>query len=82
MQQHNLTVANPQLNDPEALEEEALFDFSSGYVKRANEILPRQSTTMPWRLTQDYGFEKNVLLKEPLEDGVLKFTEARQTKAS
>jgi cation diffusion facilitator CzcD-associated flavoprotein CzcO len=78
MKRHNLTIANPQLDDPEALEEEALFDFSSGYVKRANAILPRQSTTMPWRLTQDYGFEKNVLLKEPLEDGVLKFTEARQ----
>lgn len=82
MRQQNLAIANPKLDDPEALEEEALFDFSSGYVKRANEILPRQSTTMPWRLTQDYGFEKNVLLKEPLEDGVLKFTEARQPKVS
>lgn len=82
MQRHNLTIASPRLDDPEALEEEALFDFSSGYVKRANEILPRQSTTMPWRLTQDYGFEKNVLLKEPLEDGVLKFTKAQQAKAS
>ena len=82
MQRHNLTVANPKLDDPEALEEEALFDFSSGYVKRANDILPRQSTTMPWRLTQDYGFEKKVLLKEPIEDGVLKFTEAKQEQVS
>jgi cation diffusion facilitator CzcD-associated flavoprotein CzcO len=82
MQRNNLSIANPQLDHPEALEEESLFDFSSGYVQRANNILPRQSTTMPWRLTQDYGFEKNVLLKEPIEDGVLKFTEARQAKAS
>jgi UDP-N-acetyl-D-mannosaminuronic acid transferase (WecB/TagA/CpsF family) len=75
MQQHNLTIANPRLDDPDALEEEALFDFSSGYVKRASNILPRQSTTMPWRITQDYRFEKNVLLKEPVNDGVLTFTE-------
>jgi len=80
MQQHNLTIANPQLDDPEALEEEALFDFSSGYVQRASDILPRQSTTMPWRITQDYLFEKKVLLKEPINDGVLKFTNTGHTK--
>jgi monooxygenase len=74
MQQRSLAIANPQLDDPDALEEEAMFDFSSGYVKRASNILPRQSKIMPWRITQDYRFEKNVLLKEPVNDGVLTFT--------
>jgi monooxygenase len=80
MQQHGLTTVNPQLDDPEALEEEALFDFSSGYVQRASDILPRQSKTMPWRITQDYLFEKNVLLKQALDDGFLKFSHARPEK--
>jgi hypothetical protein len=34
---------------------------------------------MPWRITQDYRFEKKVLLKEPVNDGVLTFTEAHSS---
>jgi monooxygenase len=74
MEANELSIANPQLDAPEALEEEALFDFSSGYVQRSNDLLPKQSTTMPWRLTQDYLFERKVLLKGPIDDGVIKFS--------
>lgn len=74
MEANELSIANPQLDAPEALEEEALFDFSSGYVQRSNDLLPKQSTTMPWRLTQDYLFERKVLLKDPIDDGIIKFS--------
>jgi hypothetical protein len=57
-----------------------MYDFSSGYIERANDILPRQSTTMPWRITQDYLFEKNVLLKEPVDDGILRFSRLEASK--
>lgn len=76
MQQTGTAIAVPHLADPDALpEEETLFDgFSSGYVQRSADILPKQGAEMPWRLTQDYLFERNVLLNEPVDDGVLKFT--------
>lgn len=74
MKQHNLAIVNPQLDDSDSLEEEALFDFSSGYIKRDSYLLPRQSTSMPWRLNQDYGIDKTALLKEPVDDGVLNFS--------
>jgi hypothetical protein len=32
---------------------------------------------MPWRITQDYRFEKKVLLKEPVEDGILRFSKMK-----
>jgi len=35
--------------------------------------LPRNSTAMPWRLNQDYLFDKKILLREPVDDGVIHF---------
>lgn len=64
-------IANPRLlEDPP---EDQLFDFSSGYIKRSINELPRNGTAMPWRLNQDYLFDKNVLLNLPVDDGVMKF---------
>ncbi|QTD55302.1 flavin-containing monooxygenase [Parasphingorhabdus cellanae] len=64
-------IANPVLSEP--VEEEELFDFSSGYIKRSINELPRNSTKMPWKLNQDYLFDKKILLKEPVDDGVIQF---------
>ncbi len=64
-------IANPVLT--EKLEDEELFDFSSGYIKRAINELPRNSTAMPWKLNQDYLFDKKVLLNETIDDGVMQF---------
>jgi len=69
-------IANPVLADPDTVEEEDLFDFSSGYIARARELLPRNAKAMPWRLTQDYLFERKVLLTEPVDDGVMVFSRA------
>ncbi len=64
-------IANPVLG--KELEQEELFDFSSGYLRRSINELPRNSTAMPWKLNQDYLFDKNVLLNEPVDDGVIQF---------
>jgi monooxygenase len=64
-------IANPVLaSEPEQQE---LFDFSSGYITRSLSELPRNSKAMPWQLNQDYLFEKRVLLRDPVDDGVLRF---------
>lgn len=64
-------IANPVLS--ETVEEEELFDFSSGYIKRSINELPRNSTKMPWKLNQDYLFDKKILLKDVVDDGVIQF---------
>jgi cation diffusion facilitator CzcD-associated flavoprotein CzcO len=66
-------IAMPALADPEAIESAELFDFTSGYIARGQHLLPRNSTAMPWRLTQDYRFERNVLNNDPVDDGVMRF---------
>lgn len=73
MDEKGALIASPALDDPGSLEEAELFDFSSGYIQRAIHMLPRNSTTMPWKLTQDYLYERNVLLNEPVDDGVMRF---------
>ena len=67
----NTRIANPVLSGD--VEEDELFDFSSGYIQRSIDELPRNSTKMPWKLNQNYLFDKKVLLKEPVDDGVIKF---------
>jgi monooxygenase len=64
-------IANPVLN--QELEQEELFDFSSGYLRRSMSELPRNSKAMPWKLNQDYLYDKNILLNDPVDDGVIQF---------
>ncbi|VWX59613.1 flavin-containing monooxygenase [Sphingorhabdus sp. 109] len=64
-------IANPVLD--KELEQEQLFDFSSGYIQRSIDELPRNSTAMPWKLNQDYLFDRKILRHDPVDDGVLKF---------
>ena len=35
--------------------------------------MPKSATTLPWRLNQDYRFDRKALATAPIDDGVLKF---------
>ncbi len=72
MDETSSRIVNPVLGDKQ-LEEEEIFDFSSGYIQRSIHELPRNSTAMPWRLNQDYYFDRKVLLNAPVDDGALQF---------
>ncbi len=67
-------IANPRLDNPDALEEEDVFDFSSGYIQRALDELPRSAVKYPWRLNQDYIEDRRLLRKGPIDDGILQFS--------
>jgi cation diffusion facilitator CzcD-associated flavoprotein CzcO len=51
-----------------------MSDLKSGYVERANAVLPRQGTRLPWRILNQYETDKVMLTKDPIEDGVLQFS--------
>jgi monooxygenase len=50
------------------------MDFTSGYVLRALDQLPRQGDREPWRLRQSYLRDRRTLRHASLEDGVLAFS--------
>lgn len=73
MDEKGKEIAWPLLDKNTQLTEDTLFEFSSGYLNRSMDILPKIAKDMPWRITQDYLFERKVLRDEPVDDGVMKF---------
>ncbi|GAC1631531.1 MAG: NAD(P)/FAD-dependent oxidoreductase [Nevskia sp.] len=65
--------------------ENILGSLGSGYIRRAQDRLPRQGRDLPWRVLHSYERDKPMLLEAPIEDGLLEFvakpTAARQTAA-
>ncbi|MCW2796480.1 NAD(P)/FAD-dependent oxidoreductase [Nocardioides sp.] len=58
--------------DP-SVEERPFMDFSSGYVLRALDHLPKQGDRAPWLLKQNYLTDLRTIRNDDLEDGVLTF---------
>jgi monooxygenase len=63
----------PRITDP-SVTEEPLLDFTSGYVLRALEGLPKQGSREPWKLKQSYPFDLRKMRFGPVEDGTMQFS--------
>ena len=59
--------------DGEALETEAYVDFTSGYVQRALDGLPKQGRRRPWKVYQNYLKDLLLMRFGALHDGVMEF---------
>ena len=53
MRRKNIKKVIPRFNDP-SVESEPFVDFSSGYVLRSLEDLPKQGNKRPWKVYQNY----------------------------
>ena len=62
-------------SDP-AIEEMPWLDFSSGYIQRARDILPKQGMKKPWRLYQNYALDLVTLRYGAVDDGTMQFAKA------
>ncbi|MEL7218623.1 MAG: FAD-containing monooxygenase EthA, partial [Pseudomonadota bacterium] len=60
----------------EAIEEDDIYDFSSGYIQRAKALQPKNSVNFPWRLNQEYVLDRKQMKEDPINDGLLTFTRA------
>ena len=50
-----------------------LLDLSSGYIQRSVDDFPKQGTKTPWRLYQNYLYDKFTLAFTPLSDEAMQF---------
>ena len=75
MDAHGYRQCAPRADDP-TITEEPLLDFTSGYVLRALDQLPKQGSKEPWKLRQNYPLDLRTLRYGPLEDGVMRFSRA------
>jgi monooxygenase len=75
MDAHGYARCMPRVNDPE-VKGEPIIDFTSGYVRRALDTLPRQGSKTPWRLHQNYVRDLSMLRYGRVEDGAMEFEPA------
>ena len=71
MEKNGFSVCVPR-RDP-SVKEEALIDFTSGYVERAKDLLPRQGSVTPWRLYQNYALDMVLLKHASVVDRAMEF---------
>ncbi|MDB5974599.1 MAG: FAD-containing monooxygenase EthA [Nevskia sp.] len=77
MDANGLAVATPHTSES-SLENETIFGaLGSGYVRRASNLLPRQGRELPWRVLHHYERDTEMLMNQPIDDGVLEFIPAR-----
>lgn len=80
MEERRAGLAVPVLPENHELEEENVFDFSSGYIQRSLHMMPKSAVAWPWRLSQDYQLDRR-RMAEPVEDGILTLRPAERGDA-
>ena len=76
MERKGSDIAVPVLPQDHGLEEDDIFDFSSGYIQRGKHIMPKNAVSYPWRLNQEYIADRKIMMTEPVDDGLLSFRKA------
>jgi cation diffusion facilitator CzcD-associated flavoprotein CzcO len=80
MQDNGHTVVVPVDREDSALDVGILDSLKSGYVKRAQDDLPRQGSRGPWKVAMHYQRDTRMLLDDPVDDGLVEFRS--RTRAS
>jgi cation diffusion facilitator CzcD-associated flavoprotein CzcO len=75
MDRKGFTEARPHKDA--SVEEAPWLDFSSGYVQRALDVLPKQGTKHPWKLYQNYALDLVTLRYGKVDDGTMQFAKPR-----
>jgi cation diffusion facilitator CzcD-associated flavoprotein CzcO len=65
-----------------AVSEEPAIGLTSGYVRRAEHLMPKQGTRRPWKLHQNYALDLAALRFGRLRDGVIEFIRAPSAPAA
>ncbi|MDQ3799276.1 MAG: NAD(P)/FAD-dependent oxidoreductase [Acidobacteriota bacterium] len=72
MDSRGYAICTARASDP-SVKPEPVLDFTSGYVRRALDTLPRQGSKTPWRLHQNYVKDLSMLRYGRVDDGTMEF---------
>ncbi|MFT4568685.1 MAG: monooxygenase [Saprospiraceae bacterium] len=73
MDAHGFTEACPRQNDP-TLEMAPWLDFTSGYIVRYIDNLPKVGNKGPWQLQHNYLHDRKMIIKGKVDDGYMEFS--------
>lgn len=71
MDRHGYAIVTPRRQP--GVQPEPFLSFDSGYIKRAEHLLPRQGSRRPWRVYQNYFMDMLTIRFGRIADGVLHF---------
>jgi cation diffusion facilitator CzcD-associated flavoprotein CzcO len=80
MKRKGLTECRPVVENPD-MASEPWLSFSSGYVQRALDRLPKQGREVPWRVHQNYALDMLEFRFGKLEDGAMRFSKPHAVPA-
>jgi cation diffusion facilitator CzcD-associated flavoprotein CzcO len=73
MTRHRIDIATPHLSEAEDTSE-PLMNLTSGYVRRAAAIMPKQGARKPWRMRNNYLTDLPAMRLGRIDDGSMTFT--------
>jgi hypothetical protein len=65
----------------DSIAEQPAIDFSSGYIQRAKDVLPKQGSKRPWRLHQNYALDMLEFRFASVDDGTMEFKRAEKRRS-
>jgi cation diffusion facilitator CzcD-associated flavoprotein CzcO len=74
MERHHIDITTPTPPAGMPMSDEPLMGLTSGYVRRADEVLPRQGTRRPWRMRNNYLTDYPAMRLGRRDDGNVRFT--------
>ena len=69
MKRRGVRQATPRIGEG-AVSPEPFADFTSGYIQRAESVLPKQGDRKPWRLNQNYALDVMALRFGSVDDSM------------
>jgi cation diffusion facilitator CzcD-associated flavoprotein CzcO len=81
MDAHGYAQATPRKHDP-FMPTVPGMDFSSTYVQRAKDRIPKQGTRAPWKLYQNYALDIMLLRFGSVADKAMEFSNPAPTKSA
>ncbi|WP_433300208.1 flavin-containing monooxygenase [Actinoplanes sp. CA-030573] len=73
MERHRIEITTPVVPPGTALLDEPAMALSSGYVRRAAGVLPRQGGRRPWRMSSNYLTDMPAMRFGRIDDGNVRF---------
>jgi cation diffusion facilitator CzcD-associated flavoprotein CzcO len=77
MHRHHIDVTTPVMPPGGPEVDEPLMALSSGYVRRAAGLLPRQGARRPWRVRNNYLTDLPGMLLSRIDDGNVRFARVK-----
>jgi monooxygenase len=72
MEKNGYKQCMPIQNDPDMVLK-PFFDFNPGYIMRVIDKLPKMGDKKPWKIEQNYFYDKKMFEKSVLDDGILSY---------